>query len=235
MELFFAENFEPGQDEIVLSPDESHHALRVLRKHAGEAIDLTDGRGHHIRGILFDENARKLTIRVESYDFVPFPAVDRIEVGLAIIRPNRMDWAVEKLTELGVERIVPVICHHNAVRTVKPQHLNKIAVSAIKQSNRFYLPQISPPMQFKDWLEQTGSNAGNKFVAHLQEKNAGFSQQTGKIEFPVFLAIGPEGGFHPDEIALAEKLGFITVEMGESILRTETAAVAAVAGIKLLR
>jgi 16S rRNA (uracil1498-N3)-methyltransferase len=234
MELFYTDQFKPGTTSLVLSAEESHHAKKVLRKKAGDSIDLTDGKGHHIRGRIRQIKQTELVIDIESYREIPFPAENHIEVGIAVIRPKRLDWAIEKCTEVGVERFVPLICRYSSSRQVKSKHLRNIMVSAIKQSSRFYLPEIAPVTTISQWLAGIPKNKGRKFMAH-PEGSSNIFDPAGrtKTDF-IYLAIGPEGGFSEEELLMAQEKGFEKLQLGKSILRTETAAVVAVCQLKPL-
>ncbi len=166
MELFYIDNFSSGQSGLVLSPSESHHAIRVLRKSAGDTIELTDGRGNFITARIAEIKKQKLMAEVLRSELVPYPPENRIEVGLSVIRPTRMDWGVEKLGELGVERIVPLICQWSSYRQIKMSHLRKVLISALKQSRQFYLPEITPPCSFTDWIQKTSRQPGPKWITH---------------------------------------------------------------------
>jgi 16S rRNA (uracil1498-N3)-methyltransferase len=234
MELFYIEQFGPDTASLVLSREESHHAKKVLRKKAGDPIDLTDGKGHHIRGRIRQIKQTELIIDIVSYKELPFPSENRIEVGLSVIRPNRLDWAVEKCTELGVQMIVPLICRYSSSRQVKLKHLQKIMVSAIKQSSRFHLPEIAPVTKFSEWMEGISKSSGRKFLAHPEGSSEIFDlADRTKTDF-IYLAIGPEGGFSEEELQMAQEKGVEKLQLGKSILRTETAAVVALCQLKSL-
>jgi len=234
MELFFVQNFTPGTPEIHLSSEESRHARKVLRKRPGDVIDLTDGRGYHIRGEITDLSGKSVVIRVIRWEQSPFPPANHIQVAVGIIRPNRLDWAVEKLTELGVERITPLLCRYTTIRTIKPDHLQRIAISAIKQSGQFYLPAIDLPVSFDHWMKDTTGFEGIRLIAQPEGNSLVEIRSSSPNIRRILLAIGPEGGFHPEEIELAINRKFRTFHLGETILRTETAAVAAVVRVKQL-
>ncbi len=234
MDLFYTDQFEPGMAGLTLSPDESHHAVKVLRKKAGDQIEITNGHGYYISGRIRELKKNALIIDVETYQKMPFPEENHIEVGIGVIRPNRMDWAVEKCTELGVERIVPLICRYSSTRQGKMKHLQKIMVSAIKQSSQYYLPKISAVITLQNWLTGIPEKRGRRFIAHPEGSSDIFdSLELGKTRF-IYLAVGPEGGFSKEEILMAHEKHFNTLLLGNSILRTETAAVAGVCRVKLL-
>ena len=234
MELFFLENFSSATKEIQLSPEESRHLVKSLRKRPGDTVDLTDGNGHHILAEIVQVTGKNTRLAVKKVKRIPFPPLHHFSVGLAIIRPNRMDWAVEKLTELGVESITPLICQYSTIKQVKWEHLRKVAVSAIKQSRQFYLPRIDKVKKLKEWLGETTAQKGPKFIAHPDSDISFTSKILKSSEIGITLLIGPEGGFHSDELNLAQAKNFIPINLGSNILRSETAAVVAVSQIKLL-
>ena len=232
MDLFFVENFQPEDRTILLSPEDSRHAVKVLRKRKGDMIDLTDGAGHYLQGVILKDSPQELMVELTRVELRPKADTNQIELALPIIRPNRMDWAVEKLTELGVGKIAPITCAYSTVRQIKKAHLRKIMISAIKQSRQFYLPEIGSVTGFAEWIKDITPKKGLKYIAHqeIADKEIKRSDPAGMI----YLAIGPEGGFHPEEINLALSSGFKILYLGDSILRTETAAVVGVAKLKTI-
>lgn len=234
MDLFYIENYQPGQTEVALSVEESHHLKRVLRKSAGDRITLTDGKGHRLLARMTGNHRQQVLATVEQVHQFPFPPENEVDIALAIIRPNRMDWAVEKLTEIGIRRLIPLLCHYNSIKTIKMAHLKRIAISAIKQSGQFHLPQITEPMLFTDWLAGCPVDSQNCFLAHPRGSSVAQMWNWGKTEprRPLTVAIGPEGGFHQSEIetALSRNIGLL--RLGATILRAETAAVVAAALLK---
>ena len=228
-------DYQPGQTEIKLSAEESRHAGKVLRKMSGSLIELTDGQGHFIQGVISGKTGKFLSIQVESYRRHKFPPANRIEVALGIIRPNRLDWAVEKLVELGVRTICPLICRYNSRKTIKRNHLGGVAVSAVKQSGQFFIPEILPPTRFSHWLSQVNDRSGTKLIFHANpDRQKPLPLKSSQPIDSIFVLIGPEGGFHPSEVEQAITANFSRVSLGANTLRTETAAVAAVSQIKLV-
>lgn len=234
MELFYISNFQPGQSELILSEEESHHARSVLRKKKGATLQLTDGKGHLLSAIIKNNRGAQLILQLQQQKKIEFPSENLIEVALSTIRPNRMDWAVEKLTELGVQTIVPVHCHYTSYRSLKLDHLRKVAISAMKQSEQFYLPEIKPPTPFEKWIKEISETSGPKFLAHFQPENSYVLPALNRQE-KIYIAVGPEGGFHADEVSQAKKFGFEILSLGQTILRTETAAISTVIRLKILK
>jgi 16S rRNA (uracil1498-N3)-methyltransferase len=230
MQIFYAENYTPGLREITLPLSETRHLRKVLRKKKNDEIILTDGRGHHILGIIHHITEHYTQIYIQSYQEIRFPEENAIEVAIAVIKPRRMDWAVEKLTELGVKKIIPLKCQYNSPYPLKLDHLNKIAISAIKQSNQYYLPKISSLVDIKDWIQTA---KGIKFIASFDESPNTFIQKQISSSELLQIMIGPEGGFHSSEIQLAYRHNFKSLYLGNTILRTETAAIVGVSNLKL--
>ena len=173
-----------------------------------------------------------MTVLVKDVRAVREPATRRITMALAAIRSNRMDWAVEKLTELGIGTIQPLYTEYTDIRSIKKHHLEKITVSAIKQSRQAWLPRLNDP---QDWQTFTAAAQGTCVLAHLDAAALPFSGQS----FPaapasITIAIGPEGGFSATELETAGNRHFRTVRLSETLLRTETAAITAFVQIKLL-
>lgn len=234
MDLFYLSNFIAGQKEFILSVDESHHARSVLRKKKGDILQLTDGKGHLLSAIIKDERRFQLILQIQQQEKIEFPLDNLIEIALSTIRPNRMDWAVEKLTELGVQTIVPVHCHFTSYRALKLEHLRKVAISAMKQSEQFYLPEIKPLTTFERWVKEISEASGPKFIAHFQPEGSHILPSFNRQE-KIYIAVGPEGGFHAEEIRQAKKSGFEILSLGPTILRTETAAISSVIRLKIIK
>lgn len=233
MELFFAEDFHPEKAHITLGQEESRHVARVYRKSRGEVIWLTDGNGHRIQGEITEIRKGQVEIAIRQVEHFPFPPENRMVVGVAVIRPNRLDWAVEKLTELGVLRIVPLLFRYNTRKQIKTGHLQRVMRSALKQSQQWYLPEISPPALFPRWLEDIPAEEPLRFLAHPNSRETTWSLPLPPDESRTcYLAVGPEGGFHPQELALAQEHHFHLLHLGNTILRTETAAVVGTALLK---
>jgi 16S rRNA (uracil1498-N3)-methyltransferase len=132
-----------------------------------------------------------------------------------------MEWLVEKLTEIGVDRIVPILCEHSERKVLKLDRLYKIAISAMKQSGQVFLPHIEPLTPFIQVVEKHS----NGFIAHCESDNEKHQWAKQNLANDLTLLIGPEGDFSPKEVNLAHLNGYNTISLGNSILRTETAAI----------
>lgn len=233
MDAFYCPALSPTESQVTLSPKESHHLIRVFRKQPGQCIRLTDGRGHLAAAEIVSSHARGVVCQIRDIRHFPRPE-PRIHVGLATLRPNRMDWAVEKLTELGVAGIQTLRTRHTSVHAFKQQHLQKVAISALKQSGQAYLPDLKAPLDLSVWLREASAAADSiRLLAHPDAAAvsvAALERETGR---EIRIGIGPEGGFAPDEVQQAVAAGFQLIKLTDTILRAETAAVVAAAQLIL--
>ena len=172
-----------------------------------------------------------VTIIIESQHRTPEPPSLIIQLGLGLSKGYRMDYAIQKSTELGVSSITPLYTQYSEVRFNKTkrlenklQHWRRIAVSSCEQSGRLSNPEIHPPMSIEDWL-----GSPNKSCRLILDLRGAKTLENLEIINPVELAIGPEGGFSTKELRLANDQGFTTISLGSRILRTETAPIAALA------
>lgn len=228
MNLFFSQIIEG--DLAVLEAEEAAHLIQVLRRKPGDSIRLTDGRGTWYDGALESAGKKNALVRITSRQ----SAVSRrpYQVHLAVAPPkniDRFEWFLEKATEIGVDRITPLWCQHSERRTLRPDRLEKILVSSMKQSAQCFLPRLDPAIAFRDFITALGDGQESRFIGYLEEATASphlFSAyEKGK---DALVLIGPEGDFSPEEVVLCKSNGFQLVSLGPNRLRTETAAVCAV-------
>lgn len=233
MEYFYCPELSEDSELIKLPFEEAHHLRNVFRKTPGEKIVLTNGSGLTTIAEIDTANKKGVTCKVGEILKQEPPPSRRISVSLALIRPNRMDWAVEKLTELGVGSIHPVTTRFTSVKIFKEKHLRKIMVSALKQSKQAYLPEISPLQPFADWLANVNSYPECvKLIAHMDTDASDINELSVPPGKKMTIAVGPEGGFSVEEIAGSEESGFHKVKLDSHILRAETAAISAVVHLK---
>lgn len=223
MQLFYAPLFSPPAG--VLPPDESRHAVRVLRLAAGSSLHLTDGRGglFECRVTAADERA----CGVEAIKTLPVAALKyRLTLAVAPTKnSDRMEWMVEKTTEVGVHRLVPLLTEHTERPRLNPERLGRLVVAAAKQSLKTYFPVVEPLTKFSELI--TTPFEGQKFIAHCEPGEKDFLLDALQPGGDVLILIGPEGDFSPSEIALAREHGFTEISLGTARLRTETAGIAA--------
>lgn len=229
MELFYSDNIDSGI--VTLGAEESAHCVRVLRHREGDEVLVIDGCGTLFKCILSDADPKGASARISSEirNFGAHP----YELTLAVCptkNNDRYEWFAEKATEIGVDTIVPVIGEHSERRVFKTDRIRKILVSAAKQSLKGAIPQIAEPVSVRDFISGSGDDSLKLFACcfecgapRISIKEALADSTKKKIT----VMIGPEGDFSQEEARLALEAGFIPVHLGESRLRTETAAVTA--------
>lgn len=233
MHLFYTPDIS-GTD-YTLSEDESKHAVRVLRLNAGEGVKLVDGKGGFYEAIVTDPNPKRC--RLEITETVPDFGKKPYYIHIAVAPTknlDRMEWFVEKAVEIGIDEISFLKCTRSERKELKIDRLEKIAVSAMKQSLKAYLPKLNELMTYKHFLLNSDTDSDG-YIAHLEEGNRQDLKQINTSEKTKFcILIGPEGDFTPEEIELALAKGIKPVTLGESRLRTETAALVACYTLNLL-
>jgi len=232
MQVFLGQSFtEDGN--ILLSPEESRHCIKVLRHKVGDIIYVIDGIGnfYEVEIKTADPQACSGTITAQRQITKSKPYYLHIAIS-PTKNPDRMEWLVEKGTELGVDEFSFVICKRTEKTGVRADRFKKIAESAVKQSVQGIIPKVNGGISFKDFIAQEKNSKERKFMAHcLHTKKAEFKDIL--TEKRVLVMIGPEGDFTEEEIALAGMNGFEALSLGESRLRTETAGLLVAAGFRL--
>ena len=222
-----------------LPPDESKHCIRVLRMQPGDELYVTSGDGTMCRAriVCSDPTACQVEIteRLPDYGARPF----KLHMAVAPTKNNaRMEWFVEKAVEIGIDRITPVICDHSERGALKTDRLERIALSAMKQSLQARLPRIDPPVNLADFLQNLNSQFSilnsQKFVCHCVGDDRRTLHQLYTPGADALVLIGPEGDFSPDELSRCLTLGFQPVTLGNNRLRTETAALYALTALNFM-
>jgi len=230
MQFFYDPTINPHAAEHVLSADESRHAVRVLRLGAGARLHLVDGRGTLYETEIVSASERACAVRVVSatpdYGRRPW----RLVLAVAPTKnSDRMEWLVEKATEIGLDALVPLECANSERRVWRGDRAERVAVSAMKQSLKARLPEIAPLTPLRELIERPFE--GVKLIAHCRDDvgvpRVPVTEQL-RADADTLVLIGPEGDFTAEEVALALRAGFRPVSLGESRLRTETAALLAV-------
>lgn len=217
----------------LLSEDESKHAIRVLRLGPGAVVELLDGRGGRFRAAVADANPRRCLLRLTHHEACP-PRPYFTHVAVAPTKNlDRMEWLVEKAVEIGVERLSFLRCARSERRELTLDRLQKIAISALKQSGQPWRPHLDEMSDFATFVA-AGAPA-TTFMAHLADGERTPLAQVAAAGPGCCVLIGPEGDFTPAEIALALGRGIRPVTLGAARLRTETAALAAVLTVHLVR
>lgn len=237
MQLFYCKDITPNAF-CTLDAEESRHAVKVLRLHEGDELNVTDGRGILYTCHVVTADDRACVVEAVKQDLsIPHPPYS-IHLAVAPTKnPSRMEWLVEKAVEIGVGEITLLQCDHSERTFLKTDRLEKLAISAMKQSLHTVLPKINPAVPLKDWLKVHFSifNSQMKFIAHCEADKPrvplASALQPGR---DAVVLIGPEGDFSEVEIAMALERGFQPVSLGPSRLRTETAALYAVTAFNLI-
>lgn len=220
--------YAPGlPDDLNMPEGEASHCLRVLRMGVGDEVTCVDGRGTRYNCRIADSTSKRCTLEIISSEDAPRTWKTDIVVAVAPTKHlDRMEWLVEKLVEIGIDRIIPLLCDRSERREIKTERLEKIAVSAMKQSLKATMPDIVPMTRMRDLINQYGPESGfNRFIAYCDRTipRLLFTHEYRPGE-PTLIVIGPEGDFSIPEINAALDAGFIPVSLGDERLRTETAA-----------
>ncbi len=211
----------------ILPESDSQHCVRVLRMKEGDFVEIIDGKGFRYRCQLTNAHSKRASVEIIEKTHVPVSWTNSITIAVAPTKHlDRMEWMVEKLTEIGINRIIPLLCRHSERKEIKVERLEKIAISAMKQSLKTTLPIISPMTTFKTIV--TGVNAAQKFIAYCDPTiPRKLLSQEYSANRDTIIMIGPEGDFSIDEIRLALDNGYKPITLGDNRLRTETAAITA--------
>ena len=231
MHLFYTPDI--NSDFYTLSEDESKHCTRVLRLQQGDNVHLIDGVGGLYTAVIEDANQKKCKLQVidKQNEYGKLPYTSHIAVA-PTKNMDRMEWFVEKAVEIGVSEISFLLCEHSERRQMRLDRIEKIAISAMKQSQKGYLPKLNEMMPLPKFVQQC--YARQTFIAHLEEDATKGIKEYFKPSQAHCILIGPEGDFSESEIKLAYDSGIRPVTLGQSRLRTETAALVACNTLSIL-
>ncbi len=229
MNFFYHPNIEENETVVTFEKDESRHISKVLRKNVGDILNITDGKGFFYQAeitLATDKKCNAKILTSEKQQPLPYS----LHLAVAPTKLNdRFEWFLEKATEIGISEITPIICDHSERKVVKIDRYEKIIIGAMKQSMKAYLPKLNEAISFSEFIEkQSEDNLDfRKFIAHCEETSKKSLKHEIKIGSSILILIGPEGDFSSKEISSAIKNKFIPVSLGETRLRTETAAIVA--------
>jgi 16S rRNA (uracil1498-N3)-methyltransferase len=225
MQLFYNPELTEQSTQVTFSKDESKHIVKVLRKAIGDELHITNGKGWLFVAKITLADVKNCMTDIVSKTFHPKKNY-QLHLAVAPTKMNdRYEWFLEKTTEIGIDSITPIICSHSERKTINPERFEKILLAAMKQSNQYYLPTLQPQINFQEFIKQTFN--GQKFIAHCEETQKTALKNVLKTQSDTLILIGPEGDFSVKEIETAIKNQFIPVTLGETRLRTETAAIVA--------
>jgi 16S rRNA (uracil1498-N3)-methyltransferase len=233
--VFVEEPLATGREQQ-LGTAAAAHVSRVLRLRTGDELTLFDGRGGEYAATIIAASRTAVRVRVREHRPIERESPLRITLVQGISRGERMDWVIQKATELGVAAIVPAVTEHSVVKLnasqarKKHEHWYAIAVSACEQSGRNRLPELSFPRALRQWLAEAPRNGSRVLLDPSAERGLATIGRVAALT----LLIGPEGGLAAGERELAVKQGFLSMRVGPRVLRTETAAIAAISALQAM-
>ncbi len=232
MQLFFNPSLDNSFKQFFFSSEESKHIVKVLRKVEGDVLNITNGRGSLFQAKILEANPRKCKAQIVSEEKT-LPRLHSLHIAIAPTKMNdRFEWFLEKATEIGIHEITPILCEHSERKVIKPERLEKVLRSAMKQSLQTYLPKLNPLTLFEDFL---GAVEGElKLIAHCHPEEKLELKRRVQADKDVVILIGPEGDFSKGEVDLALNHGFLPVSLGRNRLRTETAGIVACSTVAIV-
>ncbi|MGQ0827228.1 MAG: 16S rRNA (uracil(1498)-N(3))-methyltransferase [Bacteroidota bacterium] len=233
MYLFYTPDI--TSDNYTLNEEESKHCIRVLRLGIGDKIELIDGSGGWYEAEIVDDNTKRCAVKIIQAKKNVGKKNWQLHIAIAPTKSmDRLEWFLEKVTEIGIDEVSLIDCNNSERIVVKTVRLNKVAVSAIKQSLKAYLPKVNEVVDFKKFIISASNFSGQKFIAHCAEEKKQHLKDLYKKGNNALILIGPEGDFSTDEVKIAVDNGFKEISLGASRLRTETAALYACTTVNIL-
>ena len=227
MNLFYAPDI---AQTLYLPEEESQHCVKVLRMKAGDRIHIIDGVGGLYEAEILESHPKRTQVSILSeqheYGRRPF----RLHLAVAPTKNiDRFEWFVEKATEIGFDELTPLCCRYSERKVIKPERIEKILVSAAKQSLKAYVPRLNPMTTFKDFINNSLSLTPHSslFIAHCYDQPKQHLLHACPPASNVVVMVGPEGDFSEEEVELALRNSFQAITLGDARLRTETAGVVA--------
>src|SRR5690606_24480643 len=197
---------------FVLSEDESKHAIRVLRLTTNDSLYLVDGRGGWYDATIIDPHPKRTTLHISGVQLDYQKSPYHLHIAVAPTKNiDRIEWFIEKATEIGIQEITPIICEHSERKDVKIDRLIKVAVAAMKQSLKAYLPQINPAISFANFLKGQVNSESENYIAHCIDDQKFFLDNCAKKGTRYLVMIGPEGDFSENEIQSCIASGFVPI------------------------
>ncbi|NAS12338.1 16S rRNA (uracil(1498)-N(3))-methyltransferase [Poritiphilus flavus] len=232
MQLFYNPRLDQSVSQFSFGPEESKHIVKVLRKTVGDELSITNGEGYLFTAEIIQADPKQCKAAIKDTQ-KKHRKMHWLHLAVAPTKTNdRFEWFLEKATEIGVNEITPVICERSERRSIKPERLERVMQSAMKQSLRTYLPKLNPAIPFSEFIAK--QHEGLCFIAHCEEDEKLDLRRRVAPDKDVTVLIGPEGDFSRQEIDLAYENGFYPVSLGEHRLRTETAALVACTTVSLV-
>jgi len=225
MQLFYNPSIDETTESFSFDKEESKHIVKVLRKKDSDILFVTNGSGLLFKTEITLASDNKCSVRILEIEKAEAPK-QKLHLAVAPTKMNdRYEWFLEKATEIGIHEITPIICDRSERKVINTERFEKIILSAMKQCNQVFLPKLNPAISLKEFIKNEKS--GQKLIAHCEETNKKSLKSILQPKIDYIILIGPEGDFSSKEIELALENNFIPVSLGETRLRTETAAVIA--------
>ncbi|PJJ08228.1 16S rRNA (uracil1498-N3)-methyltransferase [Flavobacterium sp. 1] len=225
MQLFYNPTINETTETFSFDKEESKHIIKVLRKKDSDILHVTNGLGLLFKTEITLASDNKCTVQIVSVEKTETPKY-KLHLAVAPTKMNdRYEWFLEKATEIGIHEITPIICDRSERKVINIERFEKIILSAMKQCNQLYLPKLNPAVTFKEFLK--AEKTGTVLIAHCEETNKKSLKSVVAPNTDYTILIGPEGDFSNKEIELALGNSYIPVSLGETRLRTETAAIVA--------
>jgi len=222
-----------NEEIFTLNKEESFHIVKVMRMREGERVFLTNGKGYFFESKIIQADSSHCTIRVISKISDKNKRNFRIHLAFAPTKNiDRIEWLLEKVTEIGVDEITPLLCEHSERKVINSQRLEKILVSAVKQSLKPYIPILNTLTRFETFIKN--SQANYKLLAYCGEEEKRLIKDVCLPESSYLILIGPEGDFSDKEINLAKQYDFSFITLGSQRLRAETAGLYAICNLHYL-
>ena len=233
MQLFYNKDLVADSKEIRFDKIESRHIVKVLRKKNGDTLRITNGEGLLFIAEISVASDKNCVAQITEVQTKEKPWNYHLHVAIAPTKSmDRLEWFLEKATEIGIDEITPIITDNSERKVVKTERIEKIVIAAAKQSLKYQFPKINDAIKFKDLIK--GSFDGTKCIAHCYDEIEKQALKFIEFENNILILIGPEGDFSSNEVELSLANGFTSISLGESRLRTETAGIAAVHTVSLL-
>lgn len=227
--FFYIKNYDASLGEILLDEDTSKHMVQVLRMKEGEKLNLTDGKGCLIEAEITDAHKKHCSVKIIDSRLTSH-VTRKIIIAISLLKNNsRFEWFLEKVTEIGISEIIPLLCERTEKQKFRYDRMKGICISAMLQSQQTWLPILHEPTPFNHLAIEQFDNT-QKLIAHCDKGERKTLQSSLRAErSKSLILIGPEGDFTKDEIGLALQNDFIPVTLGETRLRAETAGIVAAA------
>ncbi|MBG6111538.1 16S rRNA (uracil1498-N3)-methyltransferase [Flavobacterium sp. CG_9.10] len=225
MQLFYNININETTETFSFDKEESKHIIKVLRKKDTDILYVTNGLGFLFKTEITLASDSKCTVKILSFE-KSVPSKFHLHLAVAPTKMNdRYEWFLEKAVEIGIHEITPIICDRSERKVINTERFDKIILTALKQSNELFLPKLNEAITFKEFVKL--KNEGKKLIAHCEETNKKTLKSVLEPNENITILIGPEGDFSEKEIEAALENNYIPVSLGNTRLRTETAAIVA--------